>query len=500
MADKIFINYRRDDSSGMAFAIYERLVGSFSKQTVFMDVTGIKPGHDFVDEIFEQVTRCKVFLVIIGPNWLNAKDDTGQRRIDDEKDFVRLEISAALKRQLFIIPILINGARMPSARELPSDLEALALRQGIEIDFARFSTDIDRLIGTITENMEIEQGGSRPWYARIPTTIAFLALLTGIGYSLFYFGARRTPNEIDIGPAPSNYSTGEHTVPQDAIFNEGANLVLSPSDEQNIKPGQSFKECDNCPWMTVVPVGEFVMGSPSNEAKRFDTESPQHRVELNGRFAVGRFEITLEQYEAFVKASGHVTVEACRRWSRKDWINEPARSFQNPGFAQEGSHPVVCVSWNDAKDYVVWLSATTARPYRLLTEAEWEYVSRAGTTTPFSTGNTITTQQANFRGAASAFYRAGTTKVGTFSPNAFGIYDMQGNVWEWAEDCWHNNYKGAPGDGSAWTTGECIWRVCRGGSWDDEVDWLRSASRSGGGPDYRYNNVGFRVARTLRSN
>jgi len=161
------------------------------------------------------------------------------------------------------------------------------------------------------------------------------------------------------------------------------------------------------------------------------------------------------------------------------------------------------VNWHDAKDYADWLSEQTGKPYRLPSEAEWEYAARAGTTTPFWQGKTISTNQANYDGncvygeGRKGLWRQGTVPVHSFAANAFGLYNVHGNVWEWVEDCWTDRYAGAPTDGSAWKTGDCSRRVLRGGSWG-YVPWsLRAASRSRYSPDVRMSSTGFRLARTL---
>jgi formylglycine-generating enzyme required for sulfatase activity len=168
-----------------------------------------------------------------------------------------------------------------------------------------------------------------------------------------------------------------------------------------------------------------------------------------------------------------------------------------------GNRPVINVSWNDAKAYVAWLSRKTGKTYRLLSEAEWEYAARAGTTTPFSTGQTITTDQANFDGNSTygggrkGVFRQKTVEVGSFAPNPFGLYDMHGNVWEWVEDCWNDDYTGIPMDGSASIFGDCNTRALRGGSWAGGPGFLRSASRGSDWANHRSDVYGFRVARTL---
>jgi formylglycine-generating enzyme required for sulfatase activity len=169
-----------------------------------------------------------------------------------------------------------------------------------------------------------------------------------------------------------------------------------------------------------------------------------------------------------------------------------------------GRRPVINVSWNDAKEYVAWLSKTTGKSYRMLSEAEWEYAARAGTTTPFSTGETISTEQANYdgnytyAGGSKGTDRRKMVPVGSFKPNAFGLHDMHGNVWEWVEDPWHDSYKGAPTDGSAWAKdGDRSRRILRGGSWGLDPRLIRSALRGRLDSVLRGNYLGFRVARSL---
>lgn len=256
-----------------------------------------------------------------------------------------------------------------------------------------------------------------------------------------------------------------------------------------LKPKDTFKDCAECPEMVVVPAGSFMMGSPASEAERNSDEGPQRKVTIGKPFAAGKFEVTFAEWEACVAAGG--SAGGCR--------HKP----QDQGWGR-GKRPVINVSWDDAKEYVVWLSKRTGMSYRLLTEAEWEYTARAGTTTPFSTGHMVTAEQANFDGgtyggSAKGVYRQKTVEVGSFKPNAFGLHDVHGNVWEWVEDCWIQGYHGAPSDGTAWATGDCTWpgRVLRGGSWYADPRFLRSASRFRSTPSSRGSLLGFRVARTL---
>ena len=162
-----------------------------------------------------------------------------------------------------------------------------------------------------------------------------------------------------------------------------------------------------------------------------------------------------------------------------------------------GTKPIINVSWEDAQQYVAWLSRVTGQPYRLLTEAEWEYAGRAGTTTAYSWGDEIGKGNADCDGCGSAWDKHEPSPVGSFKPNAFGLYDMSGDVFQWVQDCYHKDFGGAPADGSAWTGGECNSRVVRGGSWFDNPQDIRIACRVGNAPEFRDKYIGFRVGRTL---
>ncbi|MDZ7792050.1 MAG: SUMF1/EgtB/PvdO family nonheme iron enzyme [Xanthomonadales bacterium] len=248
-------------------------------------------------------------------------------------------------------------------------------------------------------------------------------------------------------------------------------------------PGETFTDCDACPEMVVIPAGGFMMGSPSGEPGRDDDEGPQHRVRVPA-FALAETEVTFAQWDACVAAGG-----CSHRPDDEGW--------------GKGDQPVINVSWNDAQEYVRWLSEETGEDYRLPSEAEWEYAARAGTTTRFNTGNCISTDQANFDGKYPAAGcpkgrdRSRAVPVGSFAPNDFGLYDLHGNVWELAQDCWNDSYRGATSDGSAWMSGDCGRAVLRGGSWNYGGQSLRSGLRSRLTRGNRYDDVGFRPARSL---
>jgi len=287
---------------------------------------------------------------------------------------------------------------------------------------------------------------------------------------------------------------------QQARVSPGTKSKPSMADGlQRLNPGAVFKDCDVCPEMVVIPAGSFTMGSPASEPERISDEGPQHQVTIARQFAAGKFEVTFDEWDVCVRESGCDHNPGDSGWGR-------------------GRRPVMNVSWDDAKQYVQWLSRKTGRSYRLLTEAEWEYVARAGTTTAFSWGNSITPQQANYNTKVSYASYTGspgrdqdayasfdrlfeascrqTVPVDSYAPNAFGLYDVHGNVWEWTEDCWNASYTGAPTNGNAWTGGDCGGRVLRGGSCSSSPRDLRSAVRRYTTASIRDFSFGFRVARS----
>jgi formylglycine-generating enzyme required for sulfatase activity len=254
--------------------------------------------------------------------------------------------------------------------------------------------------------------------------------------------------------------------------------VLTAEAERALKPKDSFKECAKyCPEMIVIPAGEFTMGSPAREQGRYGNEGPQHKVTIGKSFAVSKFDVTFSDWDACVMVGGCVTV------------------FDS-GYGR-GTKPVINVTWGEAHQYVVWFSQMTGHPYRLLTEAEWEYAARAGTTTAYYWGDEIGKGNANCAGCGSQWDSRETSPVGSFKPNKFGLYDMAGNVFQWVQDCYHVDYDGAPTDGLTWASGDCSRRVVRGGSWVNPPQLLRSAIRDGNTAVIRLNDLGFRVGRTL---
>ena len=245
--------------------------------------------------------------------------------------------------------------------------------------------------------------------------------------------------------------------------------------------GTTFRDCDVCPEMVVVPAGSFVMGSQTDEAGRYDDEGPTHEVTIAEPFAIGVREVTFEEWDACVAAGG------CNGYE--------------PGDEGRGrsSYPVLNANWDNARAYVFWLAAVTGKAYRLPSEAEWEYAARGGTSTRYSWGDEPSAAHANGEqdhGWPDDGHRY-TAPTGSFAPNPFGLHDAHGNVWEWTADCWNDSYEGAPTDGSAWLDGDCVGRVTRGGAYNGGPAYLRSAMRVKIYSQFRSYFIGFRVARSL---
>ena len=295
-----------------------------------------------------------------------------------------------------------------------------------------------------------------------------------------------------------------------ALYPDGAHAEEARSARDKVDAaGREFRDCDECPTMVVLPAGSFTMGSADGEAD----ERPAHRVAIAEPFAVGKHELTFAQFEAFVRDTGHDMAEGKKGFlglpapdacaSHRQWIDTTI-SWRSPGYDLDRNSPAVCVNWNDAKAFVKWLSRKTGKPYRLLSEAEWEYAARATTTGAYHFGNGIGTEQANFNpshegdSSSGERYRRKAVQVGSFPANRFGLHDMHGNALEWVEDCWHDDYEGAPEKGEAWThDGNCDFRVLRGGSWVNPAGYLRSTFRTGLEIGKRWTHVGFRVARPI---
>jgi formylglycine-generating enzyme required for sulfatase activity len=342
---------------------------------------------------------------------------------------------------------------------------------------------------------------------RVPWTRSAASVLFGLvlvsSASLWLSGSQRKPVPTKVTHAQPSLVQAQ--APATRVQPAPSSGPLPRERERALQPNDTFTECNNCPEMVVVPDGSFTMGSPNSEAFLFmmgspnrerkggSDESAPYGVTIAKPFAVGRFAVTFDEWDACVADGGcNVYSPADQGWGR-------------------GQRPVINVSWNDIETYLAWLFRKTGKPYRLLSEAEFEYVARAGSKTAYPWGAEIGRGNANCDGCGSHADNKQTAPVGSFVANAFGLYDTAENpcgrdsrkrappcnVWEWVEDCAHANHNGAPTDGTAWIIGDCGNRVVRGGVWYYYPQFLRSAYRSKFANNYRNYFLGFRVGRTL---
>jgi formylglycine-generating enzyme required for sulfatase activity len=273
--------------------------------------------------------------------------------------------------------------------------------------------------------------------------------------------------------------------------------------------GEVFRDCPTCPLMKVLPPGRFMQGSGATDPDAQPFEQPQHAVAIRYPFGVGVFEVTVGEFREFVDATQR-KIAGCTVYDGS-WHERPDLSWSDVGYPQSSTHPVACVSWRDARDYTTWLSHKTSQHYRLASASEWEYAARAGSeaSRPWGSDTEAACKSANVADLSAAQRYPGwkvhpcndgyvySAPVGSFAPNAFGLYDMLGNVFEWVQDCWHADYQGAPTDGSAWVAGDCSEHDMRGGSWFTAAASVSVAARNRFEDTYRSNSVGFRIVREI---
>ena len=328
--------------------------------------------------------------------------------------------------------------------------------------------------------------GSAPAPSRYGTLTLDIApadaqvVLPDIGL-MYRAGMELAPGEYRVVVRKAGYKEARVTLRIEGGRRTTRAIVLAKSGPS---VGEVFRDAlksgGKGPAMVVLPTGRFRMGSKNDERGRDDDEGPVRTVTISRSIAMGRYEVTFAEYDRFARATGRDRPDGEGWWGR-------------------GNRPVIYVSQKDAQAYAAWLSNETGKRYRLPSESEWEYAARAGTSTRYSWGNEIGRNRANCDGCGSKWDDKKTAPVGSFAANAFGLYDLHGNVWEWVEDCWHNNYEGAPSDGRAWTSG-CdggARAVVRGGSWYVIPQGVRSAYRNWNWPSYRYFLVGFRLVQDL---
>lgn len=514
---KIVISYRRADSDATG-RVFDRLSQRYGKQSVFRDIDNIPFGTDFRKAIDEALHETDVLIAIVGPNWRGGTGKRGSSRIKEVNDPLRIEIETALRTNIPIIPVLVGGAVMPKPAELPESLHDFAFRNAATIDSGRnFDNDMDRLMrsmdrlitGGVSESPRPGSSAAAGDDSEAPLqSITPLASAPNIRSGTFRFPGRSIDPEAtkEASTAAKPIDGGDSLLPK--AFSEGGSKELrdSPQGCQILprEPRSAWRRslvllfigglcvavtigafvtwrsagvgpCGSCLDMAIVAPGSFVMGSSPSVGR----EGPSHNVSIPQPLAVDRFAVTFAQWDACVDDGG------CNLYRPSD-----------EGWGR-GNRPVINVSWQDAKAYIGWLSKKSGLQYRLPSEAEREYFTRAGTTADFWWGNSANSQQANYKSAA-ADAPTRTTLVKTFDPNPWGLYQVSGNVWEWTEDCMHPSYQGAPTDGSAWIEGGiCGLRILRGGGWDEDAINIRSSNRGWNVLELRSKTVGFRIVRTL---
>jgi len=304
-----------------------------------------------------------------------------------------------------------------------------------------------------------------------------------------------------------------------------ASIAVLISAEVTAQPTAStpFRDCPNCPELVWISPGEYQMGSTATDDWKDDSEIPQHSVKIAYRLAVGTHDITRGEYGNFLRETNRSQPGGCGLWNVMSYLVEDKWDWTNAigfhGAKQDDSHPVVCVNLEDAKAYTMWLTQKTGKQYRIPSESEWEFLARGGTNSARYWGGARRDQVCKFAnvqdqtlamaiGMNMSPSRAReildmcsdnfifTSPVGSFPPNAFGIYDAIGNVWEMVTDCWHLNYSGAPADGSSWESANCHSHVIRGAGWETDPDDARVTVRVESNPSNRRSTVGFRVVRT----
>jgi formylglycine-generating enzyme required for sulfatase activity len=434
MAD-VFISYAREDRPMAARLAHALEAGG---RSVWWD-REILPGKDFAQLIAEELDQAEAVVVIWSPASVTSR-------------WVRDEAHEGLERDV-LVPVLAGVAEPPLGyRAIHAvDLTGWTGDEHPALTEVEIAVDALRTGVPVGDRPEPKPEPARPdgrrWRKLRWLVLAGLALLAaGLGVALLPSVVQWRDNP-DRPPVP-----------------DGDGTASAP-----------FRDCLECPQMVRLPEGSFTMGSSWFDGDSQSDERPWVEVSVPRPFAIGRKEVTFLQWEACVLGGG------CR-----------GREPDDAGFGQR-FRPVINVDWHDAQAYVAWLRQSTGKPYRLPTEAEWEYACHAGTTTPYPFGETISPALANY-----GRNQPGTREVGSYPPNPWGLYDMNGNVWEWVEDVWNDGHSGRPSDTSARTAGpDAQEHVIRGGSWDDRDRRVRCASRNGVDDTHRENEIGFRVALTL---
>jgi formylglycine-generating enzyme required for sulfatase activity len=487
-----FLSYTRFDDKHDGGAISEfcrRLASAVRAVTgvpfnIFQDVEGLGVGQHWPRKLDEMLNEARFFIPILTPSYFTSKPCR-----EELAKFLRAE--AERRRDDLVLPIYYIESELLEDDDLrATDLLARTLHEREREDWRelRFEPFGSGNVRKALERLarEIVKARRRPMTARqsvVPDDATAAPRQDSAGVDEPVGQPSPPPQRLSpepLEPILQRWAALREQGKAAKLAVKGARVRQDRTP--SFEPGTVFRDKDEpwCPELVVIPAGEFMMGSTEAErewavaqgAERqwVESERPQHLVRIAYPLAVGRYPVTFEEYGHFARSTGRA----------------------QPG--DEGSgrrrRPVINVDWEDARFFIAWLSVQTGQRYRLLSEAEWEYACRAGTSTRYWWGDEITAANANYGKKVGK-----TSEVGKYSANPFGLYDVHGNVWERVEDCWHESYEGAPDNGGAWISGDCARRVVRGGSWNDPPRNLRCASRTGIGPEIRYYMLGFRVCR-----
>lgn len=460
----IFFSYSREDKDRVAFIAAALEAEGYD---LWWD-TDIAPGETYRGVTQAKLRAAKCVIVVWSETSVHSRWVIGEAEEGLERDI--------------LLPIIIDDV----VRDIPLDFRSVQVA-----NLTRWKGDLNnhewkKVLASVKRL--VEEPAKPPQRYRKPKRpggggrgMAALAVFFGViaaGIGFLYWSS------INGEGTTSTVAREEPTASTDRPTDRPQAAASSASGP---RVRERFRDCADCPEMIVVPAGSFRMGDLNGGGD--PDEKPVHTVTIAKPFAVGVYEVTWAEWEACVAEGGCSNAGPNSAGGDEDW--------------ERGRRPVINVSWQDAQAYVGWLSRKTGATYRLLSEAEWEYVARAGTTTKYSWGNGISHSNANYgtdeccKGFASGRDQwVNTAPVGSFDANAFGLYDVHGNVWEWVQDCWNDSYSGAPSTGwPAWEAGDCSRRVVRGGSWDGYPGVLRSANRGRIIQEDRGNGLGFRVAK-----
>jgi sulfatase modifying factor 1 len=435
----IFISYRRDETAAQARAIWERLSRDLGHEQVFMDVAAIPAGRNFKKHIDSQLADCRLMLVVIGPQWASLPDKSGRPRLHAGNDFVRYEVAAGIAgaevERLTLVPVLIDDAPMPSEDELPDDLKGLVWINAHELNFRRHTEY------ALRDLVELARSRLQAPAASVEAQLA-------------------SPPTVVVEPAPAVVAAPA------SIRNSWAEPWMSREGEDQYGRWADLQASGETQRLRWIAPGRFRMGSPSSEEGRYGDEGPQHEVTLTRGFWLADTACTQALWQAVVGSNAS-------------------------GFKGDPLRPVENVSWNDVTGlFLPKLKGLLGGRADVLlpTEAEWEYACRAGTTTAYCFGDRFDPAKVHVQAKE-------TVPVKALAPNPWGLHQMHGNVWEWCADAKRIYAASAVENPDGGQDG--VFRVLRGGSWDDVAGRARSAHRFESHRDYRLQGIGFRFA--LRS-